>query len=193
MYWMDILLVSDCIEGEHPVAEAARRAACRVVKQVGPNDEAAYHVKRLRPDALVVVSDEIDRSILRELRSVKDTYPLPVLVFTRDSSADSIDAAVKAGASSYIVDCSDLDRLKPLLEVAGARFREQERIESELDSTRQALEDRKVIDKAKGILMKQKSMSEDEAYKALRKMAMDRNKKLGEVAEQLVLVADMLV
>jgi response regulator NasT len=163
------------------------------VKQVGPNDEAAYHVKRLQPDALVVVSDEIDRSILRELRAVKDAYPLPVLVFTRDSSADSIDAAVKAGASSYIVDCNDLDRLKSLLEVAGARFREQERVESELDNTRQALEDRKVIDKAKGILMKQKSMSEDDAYKALRKMAMDRNKKLSEVAEQLVLVADMLV
>ena len=190
---MDIVLISDCIEGDHPVAMAAARANCRVVKQVGPNDEAAHYVERMQPDALVVVSDEIDRAILRDLRSVQSVNPLPVLVFTRDDSPESIDAAVKAGASSYIVDCNDLDRLKPLLEVANVRFREQSRLQSELDNTRQALEDRKVIDRAKGILMKQRQMSEDDAYRALRKMAMDKNRKIGEIAEQLVQVADMLV
>ncbi|MCW8962924.1 MAG: ANTAR domain-containing protein [Gammaproteobacteria bacterium] len=187
------MLVSDCIEGDHPVAEAAERAACRVIKQVGPNDEAAHYVERMRPDALVVVSDEMDRAILRELRAVKSINPLPVLVFTRDGRPESIDVAVRAGASSYIVDCSDLDRLKPLLEVATARFREQQRLESELDSTKQALEGRKAVDRAKGILMKQKGMSEDEAYRALRKLAMDRNKKIGEMAEQLIEAADMLM
>ena len=82
---------------------------------------------------------------------------------------------------------------KPLLEVAIARFREQQRLETKLDNTKQALEDRKVIDKAKGILMRQKNMSEDDAYRTLRKIAMDKNIKIGEVAEQLVLVADVLV
>lgn len=190
---MDILLVSDCIEGDHPVAQAAARAACRVIKQVGPNDEAAHYVERMRPDAMVVVSDEMDRTILRELRAVKLINPLPVLVFTRDGTLESIDAAVKAGASSYIVDCGDLGRLKSLLEVATARFREQRRLESELDSTKQALEGRKAIDRAKGILMKQKGMNEDEAYKALRKLAMDRNMKIGEMAEQLIEAAEMLM
>ena len=105
---MDIMLVSDCIEGDHPVAQAAERAACRVIKQVGPNDEAAHYVERMKPDALVVVSDEMDRAILGELRAVRLINPLPVLIFTRDGAPESIDAAVKAGASSYIIDCSDL-------------------------------------------------------------------------------------
>ena len=186
------MLVSDSVETAHPVMQAAARALLRVVKQVGPNDEAASYIKELHPDALVVVSDEMDRRILREVSAIKAAYPLPILIFTRDSSPESIEAAVKAGASSYIVDCHDPDRLKPLLEVAQARFREQQRIENELDNTRQALGDRKKVDKAKGILMKQKAVDEDEAYKMLRGLAMSHNKKLGEVADQIILAAELL-
>ncbi|MGV6825931.1 MAG: ANTAR domain-containing response regulator [bacterium] len=190
---MDILLVTDAVEGDHPLFAAANTAGCRVLKQVGPDDEASRHVQYLRPDAMVVVSDEMDRDILREMKEIRNTCPLPVLVFTRDNAPESISQAVKAGASSYIVDCNDLGRLGSLLEVARAKFGEQTRLESELDTARQALEDRKLIDKAKGIVMKQRNVSEQEAYNAMRKVAMNKNRKLSDIAQQIITAAEMLV
>ena len=141
----------------------------------------------------MIAVDRLEQSIRDGIRELQSTASLPVVVFTHDGSPESIDAAVKAGASSYIVDCNDYNRLSSLLEVAKRRFKEQFRLQTELDSTRQALQDRKIIDKAKGILMKERGMSEDDAYRTLRKMAMDKNRKIGEIAEQLVQVADMLV
>ena len=189
---MDIILISDSVENVHPIMNAAERAACRVIKQIGPDDQASSYIKKLHPDALVVISDDMDRTILRELHTIKDNSPLPVLIFTRDADPYSIEAAVKAGASSYIIDCHDPDRLKPLLDVAKTRFAEQRRIEDELDDTRQALVDRKKVDKAKGILMKQKSLDEGKAYKMMRDLAMSHNKKMGEMAEQIILASELL-
>jgi response regulator NasT len=190
---MDILLVTDRVRDDHPLEQAAVSASCRVLKQIETDQDITRVVEKLQPDALVIDSNNLGRNIRDELTRLKNTAPLPVLVFTHDGSAEAIQAAVKMGVTSYIVDCSDMNRLKALLDVAAIRFKEQSRLQSELDDTRQALQDRKVIDKAKGILMKQRKMTEDDAYRALRKMAMDKNKRIGDIAEQLVQIADMLV
>ena len=190
---MDILLITDQMKERHPIVQAAARASYEVIGQLGADQNLLLQVNRLQPGILVLAVENFDKAIIDGLRELQSTRSLPVVVFTHDNSSQSMEAALKVGVSSYIVDCKDYSRLPSLLEVAKLRFLEQFRLQNELDSTRQALQDRKVIDRAKGILMEQRQMSEDDAYRALRKMAMDKNRKIGEVAEQLVQVADMLV
>jgi response regulator NasT len=147
----------------------------------------------LKPDALIFVSDEIDRTLLRSMRAVTEKRPTPMLVFTRDSKSESIDAAVKAGATAYVVDCNDAERLAPLLDVAQARFIEQERIKKELAKTKSDLLERKQVEKAKGIIMQTKRLSEDQAYSAMRRLAMNHNKRIGEIAEQIISASEVLI
>ncbi len=190
---MDLILVADCPDSSQPLLSAASKSGYRILKLIGPNDEASYYVKSLCPDAMIIVSDEIDRSVLREMKAVSKTRPTPMLVFTRDSQPGSIDSAVRAGATAYIVDCNDPGRLSSLLGVAKARFEQQQQLKHELWQTKNALQERKTVEKAKGIIMKSKCLSEDQAYNAMRKLAMNRNKRMGEIAEQIISASEILV
>jgi len=147
----------------------------------------------MHPDALIFICNEIDRMALREMKSVGEKQPTPILVFMRDSKEASIAAAVKVGASAYIVDCDDPARLGSLLDVAKARFEEQQQLRDELKQTKDALSERKSVEKAKGIIMKTKSLSEEQAYNAMRKLAMNHNKRIGEIAEQIISASEILV
>jgi response regulator NasT len=191
--YMDLILVADCLDSSQPLLRVASKAGYRILKLIGPNDEACRYVETLCPDAMIIVSDEIDRPILREMRAVTERKPTPMLVFTRDSEPESIDLAVKAGATAYVVDCNDPARLSSLLGVAQARFDEQQRLKKELLHTKNALQERKSVEKAKGIIMKSKRLSEDQAYKAMRKLAMNHNKRMGEIAEQIISASEVLV
>lgn len=190
---MDLILVADNLDNIQPVMMAAAAAGHRIVKQVGPNDEVSSYLSELSPEGMIVISDEMDRATLREMRAVVVKQPMPIVVLTRDSSETAIDAAVKAGASAYVVDCSDTSRIGSLLRVAQTRFREQQTLHKELEETKNALQARKLIDKAKGIIMKQKSLSEDEAYKAMRKLAMNHNRRIGDIAEQIIAASEVLL
>ena len=190
---MDLILVADCLDSTRPLLEVSAKSGYRILKLIESNDDVDRYVSALRPDALVLVSDEIDRLLLRQMRAISEKQPLPMVVFTRDGNAESIDAAVKAGATAYVVDCHDPERLGSLLGVARARFEEQQRLQNELQQTKDALSERKSIEKAKGIIMKTKKMSEDQAYSAMRKLAMNHNKRIGEIAEQIISASEVLV
>ena len=190
---MDLILVADSLESTQPLLRVASKSAYRIMKLIESNDDASRYVESLRPDALIFISDDIDRQLLRQMRSVTEKQPTPMIIFTRDSQPDSIVDAVKAGATTYVVDCNDPERLGSLLVVAKARFDEQQRLKGELQQTKNALHERKNVEKAKGIIMKTKSLSEDQAYKAMRKLAMNRNKRIGEIAEQVISAAEVLV
>ena len=190
---MDLFLVTDNMENSQAVVTAAAQAGHCVVKSVGPEDEASSYFEQYQPDGMVVISYEIDRAMLREMRAIMKKKPMPIVVLTRDSSEVSIDATVKAGASAYVVDCFEINRIGSLLQVAQSRFNEQQALHKELSDTKNALEERKLIEIAKGIIMKQKNMSEDEVYKAMRKLAMDRNLRMGELAQQIIAAAEVLI
>lgn len=190
---MDLILVADSLESTQPLLPVASAENFRILKIIESNDDASRYVSSLHPDVLIFLSDEIDRLLLRQMRTISETRPTPMLVFTRDAHQASIDAAVKAGVSAYVVDCSDPTRLPALIDVANARFNEQQRLSDELQQTKTALQDRKAIEKAKGIIMKSKKLSEDQAYNAIRKLAMDHNKRIGEIAEQIISAAEVLV
>lgn len=190
---MDLMVVADSLEQAQPLLHAVGEIDYRILKFIGPNDEVAHHVDKVPCEAIIFVCDEVEREELREMRSVSRECPKPILVLTRDSRQQSIDAAVNAGATAYVIDCADLSRLKSLLQVATARFVQQQALLDELDNARDALAQRKVIEKAKGIIMKQRDIDEDNAYKAIRKLAMDTNSKMHDVAGQIVNAAEVLL
>ena len=190
---MDLIFVADSVENSQPFLRAASKADYRIMKLIGPQDEVSRYVESLRPDAMLIVCAAIDNSILREMKAVTNKRPTPMLLFTRDSRSDSIVSAVKAGASAYIVDCEEPERIGSLLDVAKARFHEQQRLKKELDETKYALQERKTIEKAKGIIMESRRLSEGQAYNALRKLAMNHNKRMGERAEQIIAASEVLV
>jgi two-component system, response regulator / RNA-binding antiterminator len=190
---MDLIFVTDSPVSSKPLVHAAARAGHSVIRHIGPNEDASDYVLTLCPHAVIFITDEIDRTVLRQMQAVSDKRPTPMLVFTRDSSDESIDASVKAGASAYIVDCHDTSRINSLLRVSLTRFTEQQKVATELKQTRVALQDRKIVERAKGLIMQQRQVSEDQAYRALRKLAMDRNKRLGEIAVQVIEASEVLV
>ena len=190
---MDLILITDSLENTRPLLRIASKEHYRIMKLIESNDDASRYVASLRPDVLIFMSDEINRMVLQQMRAVTEKAPTPIIVFTRDSKAESIDAAVKAGASTYVVDCHDPQRLKSLIGVAQARFSEQQRLKTKLAKTKNALNDRKNVEKAKGIIMETKSLTEDQAYNSLRKLAMNHNKRIGEISEQIISAAKVLV
>jgi response regulator NasT len=123
---------------------------------------------------------------------MNETAPRPVLMFSNDADQKLIHAAVSAGVSAYLVEGLEAARLAPILEVALARFAREEQLRKRLAEAENELADRKLIDRAKRLLMDRRKMSEPEAYAMLRKRAMDEGMKLAEVARQLVSMADLL-
>jgi response regulator NasT len=118
--------------------------------------------------------------------------PRPVVMFAEEGDSGTIERAVRAGVSAYVVDGLNPSRVKPIVDVAIARFREFQALRQELQETRSQLADRKQIDRAKGLLMKHRGLDEQEAYAAMRKMAMDRGQKMGEVANNIIAVLELL-
>jgi len=164
-----------------------------VVARVSMEDDLLRRISEVKPDFIIVDMESPDRDTLESMRSISRDQPKPIVMFAEKSDAVTIGEAVKAGVSAYVVDGMSPGRLKAIMDVAIARFREFQALRNELEETKNRLEDRKLIDKAKGILMKQKGVSEDQAYKMLRKMAMDRNIRIGEAARTVIIVADLLV
>lgn len=154
--------------------------------------DLAAKVEQIRPDAILIQTDAPSRDTLEHLAVANEAFPRPVVMFSNDADGDTIRKAIKAGVSSYVVDGLSVKRLQPILEVAVARFEEFQSIKKERDDATRKLADRKVIDRAKGVLMKARGMDEDQAYSALRKLAMDRKLPLSKVAAQVIEMAELL-
>jgi response regulator NasT len=149
-------------------------------------------VESYAPDVIIIEVDSPSRDTLEHLAIINEHNPKPVVVFSKDHDSSLIGKAIRSGVSAYVVDGLAHNRVLGILEVAMTRFREYKALKDELSSAKTQLADRKVIEKAKGFLMKQKGMDEDAAFKALRKMAMDKGKSLAEVASSVMAVAELL-
>lgn len=154
--------------------------------------DLAAQLRAHNPDVAVVSLDAPDRPMIDQLRAAGRETPRPVVVFVQSRDDALMREAVAAGVSGYIVDGLAPERVKAVVDVAIARFAATASLRRELEDAKTTLAERKVIDRAKGILMKTRSLSEDEAYKALRKLAMDQGRKLADVAQTVVSVSDLL-
>ena len=149
-------------------------------------------VLRLQPDVVIVDSESPTRDTLEHLAAVSATSPRPVVVFSEDASTGPMQQALKAGVSAYVIAGLQPQRLLPVLQVAIARFEQDRELRGQLEVAQSALSERKVVERAKGILMEEIGLSETQAYAHLRKLAMDRGQRLAQVAERLVLARELL-
>ena len=149
-------------------------------------------IERHQPDVVLIDTESPSRDVLEQLAAVSASAPRPVVMLTDDAHDDAIRAALGVGVSAYVVDGVEPRRLGPIMRVAIERFRAQQHLRAELDATRTQLAERKLVERAKGILMKQRAVSEDEAFALLRSHAMQRGIRLGEAAQQVIDVATLL-
>ena len=152
-------------------------------------DSASHLVEqiyKIDPDVILIDLENPSRDVLEQMFQVSRAVRRPIAMFVEQSDKATIEEAIDAGVSAYIVDGLKKERVKPILEMTVSRFKAFDRLRTELEETKSALKDRKVIEKAKGILMRSRDLSEDEAYGLLRKTAMGQGKRLADVAEGLV-------
>jgi two-component system, response regulator / RNA-binding antiterminator len=189
------------IQDEHAAQEAERSRALRIgllesgynVIAVLPADAFLdQRVQQLQPDLIIVDAESDARDALEHVVMATRDAPRPIVLFTEDNDTSHVKAAVAAGVNAYIVAGLASDRIRPILDVAMARFEHEQSLRNELSNAKSELQDRKTIDRAKGLLMRRQSLSEQQAYEKLRKTAMDKGLKLSEVAQRMLDVADLL-
>ena len=187
-----VMLVDDSQEEVSPLNEGLVSAGYDVVVVSALGLALVERVKELAPDVIIIDTESPSRDVLEHVSVVSAHDPRPIVLFTEDRENATIQAALKAGVSAYVVAGIQADRLQPILDVAVARFEREQALREELRGAQTKLAERKVIERAKGFLMQQKGVSEDEAFRLLRKLAMDRNTKVLDVAQQIVEVAKLL-
>jgi len=172
--------------------EGLREAGYTEVVHISEMQSLLARIYALDPDIIVIDLENPSRDILEQMFQVSRAVRRPIAMFVDQSDAASIQASVEAGVSAYIVDGLKKERIKPILDLCVSRFNAFARLQDELDRTKNALEERKVIDRAKGILMKLKGLTEEEAYVLLRSTAMREKKKIGEIAQSILTASEML-
>ncbi len=192
MSGLRILLIDENPERAAVLNEALRAQGYELVARLAPRELSARRVAEIGPDIVIVDMDSPSRDTIESMRQINDDQPRPIVMFVDQSDVGMIEQAMQAGVSAYIIDGLNVKRVKPILDVAIARFREFQALRDELKKTKATLNERKLIERAKGMLMREKKLNEDEAYAALRKLAMDRQQKLVDVAETLLAFADLL-
>lgn len=189
---LSVLLVDDDPERAAIVEPALREAGYEVMTVVNSTTDMLAQVRARRPDVIIIDRDSPDRDTLEHVCLITRDDPRPIVMFTQDRNRAMMREALEAGVSAYVVDGLSAERVLPIVEVALARFEQWQALRNELDRAQNSLAERKLIERAKGLVMKQRGCSEDEAYRALRKLAMDRNQKLAQVAENVIAMAELL-
>lgn len=187
-----VMLVDENSERSAPLEHGLRGAGYEVVGYLSDSADLNAAVAQLQPDVIIIDTESPSRDTLEQICVMSRDDPRAVVMFTHDGETEKIRAATKAGVSAYVVGGLESLRLKPILDAAMVRFEEYQAMRSELASTTTRLAERKDIERAKGILMRQRGLDEEAAYQALRKLAMERGKKLGEIARQVVQAAELL-
>ncbi|TWI66084.1 response regulator receiver and ANTAR domain protein [Pseudoduganella lurida] len=192
-----IVLVHPPHESEASLRAAALQAGLQeagyeLVASLPADIRLPAQVAQLQPDMLIVDAESDARDVLEHIVVATRDERRPIVMFTEDDNQSSMEAAMEAGVSAYIVAGLQPERIQPVLKVALARFRQEQKLLDELEDTRHKLAERKIIDRAKGLLMNRHGMTEDQAYQRLRSMAMNKNLKLAEIAQRILDVEDLL-
>ena len=189
---MRIAIVDESPERATVIEEGLRAAGFDDIDIVAPIGAFVSRLERLVPDVVLIDLGNPSRDSLEEMLSVSRALARPIAMFVDQSDESMIAAAIDAGVSAYVVDGLRKERVKPILELAIRRFNAFAKLQAELEEARSALADRKVIDRAKSILMQSRGLSESDAYALLRTSAMNQGRKIVDVAQALITAADLL-
>jgi len=147
----------------------------------------------IQPDVVLIYSEKVTSVTLKLLMNINQHDAHPIILFSDDSGTDSVDKVIKAGVSAYIICGVESKRIQPIIDIAIARFKEQQQLKKELEKTKSKLEDHKFIDRAKALLIKSRGLTEDQAYHTLRKLAMDQKVSISEIAKNVISMADLFL
>lgn len=185
-----ILLIDDDQQRANSLTSALNNSRYKVIHLASPDMALLKQVDDIKPDIIVIDIESPSRDILDSLSTISDYNPKPVVMFSAKEDTNTINQSIASGVSAYVVGDLDPERVKPILDAAVARFREYQKIKTELSDTKQQLASRNKIDQAKRLLMKKKNLSEEQAFKTMRKTAMDTGQKLDDVAKTLISLLD---
>ncbi|MCI0466340.1 MAG: ANTAR domain-containing protein [Beijerinckiaceae bacterium] len=172
--------------------EGLRAAGHLGVVHIDDTADLLDRIRAIDPDVILIDLESPSRDVLEQMFTVSRSVARPVAMFVDTSDSAMIDAAIDAGVSAYIVDGLRKERVKPILDMTISRFNAFAKLKQELESAKSQLEDRKVIDRAKALVMRAKDIPEEQAYALLRKVAMNENKKIAEVARSIITAAELL-
>jgi len=188
---LKIVIVDESPVRSAIIEEGLREAGFTQVMRIEEMTNLLARIYAIDPDVIIIDLENPSRDVLEQMFQVSRIVKRPIAMFVDQSDAASIQASVDAGVSAYIVGGLMKERVKNILDLCISRFNAFSRLQAELEQTKSALEDRKVIDRAKGILMKAKNLTEDEAYALLRKTAMNEKKKIAEIAQSVITASEM--
>ena len=189
---LSILIIDENHIRASIIEDGLREAGHLQVAVLHDVNQVARTIQATSPDVIVIDLENPQRDTLEHFFTLSRAIQRPIAMFVDRSDSGMIEKAVEAGVSAYVVDGLKKERVKPILDMAISRFNAFSRLTQELAQVRSELEDRKIIDQAKGILMKTRGFSEADAYALLRSTAMNKNRRLVDVAQSLVTAADLL-
>lgn len=183
---LSVMLVDDQPERSAMVEQALLAAGLNVTSSIPSASGLLFQMQQHQPDIILIDLDSPDRDVLESLSLIHAHNPMPVVMFSKEDDPDFISQAVQSGVTAYQLDTVSPTKVKPVIDLAMAQFKAFQTIKQELDTTRTQLADRKIIEKAKGMLMRVHNVSEEEAFSTLRSLAMETNQKLAVTAHSLV-------
>ena len=187
-----IALVDETQTVNEMIQESLEAAGHEVVALLSPGQDLVSHVQQTLPDMMVINVKVPDHAFLQNIAEVNREQPIPIVLFSEVDGQDLVDSIVQCGVSAYVVDGLEANRLEPIINVARARFTQMQGLRDELANAKQVLDERKKIDRAKGIIMERRGCNEEEAYQSLRKVAMDKNQRIAVVADSIISAAEVL-
>lgn len=189
---LSILVIDENAIRASIIEAGLREAGHDCVSVVHDFKAVAQRIGEIAPDVVIIDLESPNRDTLEHFFSLSKAIQRPIAMFVDRSDGSMIDKAVQAGVSAYVVDGMKKERIKPIMDMAVARFNAFARLTQELEQAKSELEDRKVIEKAKGLLMKTRALTEADAYQLLRSTAMNRNQRLIDIAQSLVTASELL-
>jgi response regulator NasT len=187
-----ILLIDDNKQRAESLTIALDNSRYKVSHLASPSSGLLKQVEIIQPDIIVIDIESPSRDILESLNTISQYNPKPVVMFAEEQDTQAINMSIESGVSAYVVGDIQTERVKPILDAAVARFKEFQKLKNELTETKHELASRNLVDQAKRLLMSKKNLTEDQAYKAMRKTAMDTGQKLEDVAKTLMSLLNTL-
>lgn len=189
---ISVLLIERLPERRDLIVEALRAHGVGAVTIIDDDRDLTGRIAEAAPDLVLIDIENPSRDVLEELSLASSPMERPVAMFVDRSDLSLTRAAIEAGLSAYVVDGLRADRIAPILEAAISRFHMFQRMRNELAATKAALEERKIVDRAKGIIMKARNVDEDQAYAMMRRTAMDQKQRIADIARAVIAAADLL-
>ena len=187
-----VLIIDNNQERAASLVQILKVSRYKVAAPLRLQESLVSQVSRVNPDIILIGVDFPGQSILNWVASLHESYPCPTVMFSRDERSETIQAATRAGVSAYAVGKLTGARVKTIIEAAVARFYEFRALQEELEKTKTSLAERKIIERAKELVAQQRGCNEAQAYQILRKMAMNRRKRLAEISQDVLSVSEVL-